>query len=87
MNCSHHIARADDNTQVIHSQSSQSKNLNFLAWPDLAFSFVKKRSEYKIISGCFVYCLCDCLSGGLTQCPTEWLTELVTVWSPCLLLM
>ena len=50
MNCSRHIiARADDSTQVIHSQSSQSKNLNFLAWPDLAFSFVKKKSEYEIL--------------------------------------
>ena len=32
--------RADDNTHVIRSQSSQSKTLNFLTWPDHAFGFV-----------------------------------------------
>ena len=56
MNCSCHIARADDNTQVICSHSSQSIILNLLAWPDLAFSFVKKRSGYEIISDCLVCC-------------------------------
>ena len=50
MNCSRHIARADDNTQVIRSQSSLSKKLNFLAWPDLAFGFIKKRSRYMRLS-------------------------------------
>ena len=80
MNCSRHIARADDNTQVIRSQSRQSKKLNFLAWPDLAFGFIKKRSGYEIISGCLVCSWCDWLSGGLTQCLTEWLTELVSLW-------
>ena len=54
MNCSCHIACADDNTQVIRSQSSQSNKLNALTWPDLAFGSVKKRSGYEIISGCLV---------------------------------
>ena len=60
MNCSRHIARADDNTKVICSQSSQSKNVEFFfAWPDLAFGFIKKRSWYEIISGCLVCFPCD----------------------------
>ena len=36
------------NTHVIRSQSSQTKKLNFLTWPDLAFGFVNKRSGYEI---------------------------------------
>ena len=44
----HTKARADDNTHVIHSQPNQSKKLNFLTWPDLAFGFVIKRSGYEI---------------------------------------
>ena len=59
MNCSCHTARADDNTQFIRSQSSQSKKFDFLIWPGIAFGFVNKRSGYKIISDCLVYCLCD----------------------------
>ena len=35
----HAKPRADDNTHVIRSQSSQSKTLNFLTWPDHAFGF------------------------------------------------
>ena len=42
------IARAGDNIHVIRSQSSQTKKLNFLTWPDLAFGFVNKRSGYEI---------------------------------------
>lgn len=41
----HAKACADD---VIRTQSSQSKKVNFLTWPDLAFSFVNKRSGQKI---------------------------------------
>ena len=44
----HAIARAGDNIHVIRSQSSQTKKLNFLTWPDLAFGFVNKRSGYEI---------------------------------------
>ena len=80
MNCSRHIARADDNTQVIHSQPSQSKKLNFLAWPDLAFSFVKKRSEHEIISG--LLCL---LSMWLTYSWTDSVPDWAADWvSDCL---
>ena len=44
----HTIARAGDNTHVARSQSSQSRKLNFLTLPDLAFSFINKRSGYEI---------------------------------------
>ena len=46
--CAHAIVLTGDNTFVIRSQSSQSKKLNFLTWPDLAFGFVKKRSGFEI---------------------------------------
>ena len=59
MNCSHQIACADDNTQVIRSHCSHSRKLNFLARPDIAFGLVYKRSGFKIISGHLVCCLCD----------------------------
>ena len=33
----HAKACADDNTHIIRTQSSQSKKVNFLTWPDLTF--------------------------------------------------
>ena len=42
MNCSCHIAHADDNTQVICSQFSQSNKLIFLSWPDLLSALSKR---------------------------------------------
>ena len=43
MNCSRHIARADDNTKVICSQSSQSKTLNFFLLGQISLSASSKR--------------------------------------------
>ena len=40
------IVHADEDTHIIRSQSSQSKKLNLLTWPDLAFGFVNKRSAW-----------------------------------------
>ena len=47
----HTIGRAGDNTHVVRSQSSQSGKLNFLTLPDVAFSFINKRSGYEIRIG------------------------------------
>ena len=43
MNCSRHIARADDNTKVIRSQSRQSKTLNFFLLGQIWLSTSSKR--------------------------------------------
>ena len=72
MNCSCHIAHADDNTQVIWSQFSQSNKLIFLAWPDL-LSALSKRDLVTKLS------LAALFAVRLTQCLTEWLTKLVSL--------
>ena len=54
----HRSSSVGDDSHVIHSQSSQSKKLNFSTWPDLAFSFVNKRSGYEIIKTCKLVTIC-----------------------------
>ena len=54
----HRSSSAGDDSHVIHSHSSQSKKLNFSTWPDLAFSFVNKRSGYEIIKTCKLVTIC-----------------------------
>ena len=56
----HRSSSAGDNSHVIHSQSIQSKKLNFFTWPDLTFSFVNKRSGYEIIKTCKLVAIMLC---------------------------
>ena len=87
INCSCHKKHSQMTTLRSFAHNLANQKIDFLSWPVIAFGFVNKRSGYKIISDCLVCCLCDWLSGGLTQCLTEWFTELLTLQLPCLLLM
>ena len=86
MNCSCHTACADDNTQFIRSQSSQSKKFDFLTWPDIASASSTRDLGIKLsLTALFAVYVTDLVVD--CKCLTEWLTELVTLQLPCLLLM
>ena len=53
MNCTRHCARRWPH-HVIRSQSSQSKQMSFPTWPDLAVGFPNKRSGWEISGEEFV---------------------------------
>ena len=84
MNCSYHTACADDNTQFIRSQSSQSKTLILIFLLGQILLLASSTRDLGIkLSDCLVCCLCDWLSGRL-QMP-DWMVDWVS-YSPASLL-
>ena len=87
MNCSCHTACADDNTQFIRSQSSQSKKFDIFLLGQILLSASSTRDlgiKLSLTALFAVYVtdlVVDC------KCLAEWLTELVILQLPCLLLM
>ena len=57
MNCTGAVVQETTLTSFTHSLANQ-KKLNFSTWPDLAFSFVNKRSGYEIIKTCKLVTIC-----------------------------